>query len=747
MHYAWIGIAALCFPTLSIAQIIVDESLTAQEVVESILVGEGVEIFNLTFTGDLDQIGSFDNNNSNIIIENGMVMASGSCSNVIGPNDIGSSTTGGGNFGVNDIDLDLLSTFATNDAAVLEFDFIPSGDSLSFNYSFGSDEYNEYVCGSVNDAFGFFLSGPGINGVYSDGAINLAIIPETDDTPVTINSVNNGNVGASGTASNCAQVDPNWMNNTDYYIDNATNSDPNATQLDGFTVSLVAAAAVQCGQTYHIKIAIADAGDTAWDSAVFIEGGSFSSNSFDLIATASISGNIIFGGDTTVVESCNDAVFQVVRPDASIEDTLLITIGGTATNGVDYEEIDPEVIMEVGEYTVDIPLNVNADAEAEGTETVTIEYLYVNLCGDSVFRQSTLLIEDFEPTELDYVNPVGICNGEAVLEVTPISGYGPHVYEWSTGPNDTLSVNIVQTDDPGAALVTVTDVCGNQVDATISYTLPPNLFIYAQQLNIPLCAGDDIILESGITTGVGPFSYDWSSGGNSANETVNVTTSQNITLTVTDACGVENAFDVEVEVPVYDPITGEDEELCLGIQGDLNLLGGTGAEIAGNWVGDYSFFVWQYFNYDAQGFPQDSSWVEVDATLDTLVTFIGSSGNFQASLEQNSMEVTVVDQCGLDATFEINVVACDTEIPNIFSPNSDGMNDFFRIPGIEGFPNSRLEIYNRWGSVVFQDQDYKGGWDGRINGNPVSDGSYFYVLYRSDGERFHGAVTIARERR
>ena len=71
--------------------------------------------------------------------------------------------------------------------------------------------------------------------------------------------------------------------------------------------------------------------------------------------------------------------------------------------------------MEVGEYTVDIPLNVNADAEAEGTETVTIEYLYVNLCGDSVFRQSTLLIEDFEPTELDYVNPVGICNGEAVL--------------------------------------------------------------------------------------------------------------------------------------------------------------------------------------------------------------------------------------------------------------------------------------------------------------------------------------------
>ena len=62
MHLAWIGIAAVCFPTLSIAQIIVDESLSAQEVVQSILLGEGVEIFNLTFSGDLDQIGSFDNN-------------------------------------------------------------------------------------------------------------------------------------------------------------------------------------------------------------------------------------------------------------------------------------------------------------------------------------------------------------------------------------------------------------------------------------------------------------------------------------------------------------------------------------------------------------------------------------------------------------------------------------------------------------------------------------------------------------
>lgn len=730
------------------AQITVDESLTAQEVVETILVGEGVEIFNVTYSGDLDQIGSFDANNSNILIPDGMVLATGSCSNVIGPNDIGSSTTGGGNFGVNDADLDQLSTFSTNDAAVLEFDFIPTGDSISFNYSFGSDEYNEYVCGTVNDAFGFFLSGPGINGAFSNDAINLAIIPDTDGTPVTINSVNNGTVGSAGSANNCVQVDPNWTTNTAYYVDNENNADPNATQLDGFTVVLVAAAAVQCGQTYHIKIAIADAGDTAWDSAVFIEGGSFSSNAFDITATASISGNQIFGGDTTVVESCNNAVFQVVRPFADIADTLDVSISGTATNGVDYETIEPEVILEVGEFTYEIPLNVIPDAEVEGPETVTIEYMYVNLCGDSVLRSATLIIEDFEPTVLDYENPVGICNGEAVLEVETIGGYGPFSFAWSTGASDTLAVNAVETDEPGAAQVTVTDVCGNEQSATITYTMPPELIVYGEQVNSPLCPGDEAVLEAGISTGVGPFTYEWSSGGNDVTETVNFNSSQIVTLTVTDACGIEDSFDVDVEYPVWDPIAGNDPEVCLGIQGDLNLTGGVGEEdLAGNWVGQYEFYTWQYSNYDSNGNPQDSAFVMVDQTLDSLVVFIGPSGNFQAGLTQDEMDVYVIDQCGAQGMFTVFVEACDTEIPNVFSPNGDTKNDFFRIPGIEGFPNSKLEIYNRWGNVIYQSNDYGGGWDGRINNEPVADGTYYYILRRSDGENFHGPLTITRQRR
>ena len=731
-----------CLSINAWGQIDVNSTFTIEEYVNEVLLGEGIEAFNITYTGGASQLGYMTGGEDVFTIGSGLVLSSdaavniacefGTCSDCLGT-------------AFNDPDLldiansvppligQTFSVSSVNDGCVLEFDFTATGDSISFSYVFGSDEYETWINTQYNDVFAFFLSGPGIVGEYAspagfpDGAMNIAGVPDADPPlPITISSVNSGT-------------------NSQYYVNNQSE---NGICILGYTQTFTAEAAVQCGETYHIKLAIADGSDTALESIVVLEEGSFTSNSFDLVATASISGNQVFGGDTTVVETCNDAVFIVNRPLADTEDTLDVVISGTATNGVDYETIDPEVIMEVGEFTYEIPLNVIPDAEVEGPETVTIEYMYVNLCGDSVLRSATLIIQDFEPTELQYENPVGICNGEAVLEVETIGGYGPFDFLWSTGDSDTLAVNVIETDDPGAAQVTVTDVCGNEQTATITYTLPPQLVIYGEQTNSPLCPGDDALLEAGISTGVGPFTYDWSSGGDAATETVNFSTSQIVTLTVTDACGIEDSFDVEVEYPVWEPIMGNDPEVCLGIQGDLNLTGGVGEEdLVGNWVGQYNFYTWQYFNYDASGNPQDSAFVLVDATLDSLATFIGPSGNFQAGLTQGDMDIYVLDQCGAEAMFNVSIIACDTEIPNIFTPNADGDNDFFRIPGIEGFPNSKLEIYNRWGNVIYQSNDYGGGWDGRINNEPVAEGTYYYILRRSDGENFHGALTITRQRR
>ena len=742
LHLLCLLLFSSCFSIHAWGQIDVNSTFTIEEYVNEILLGEGVEAFNITYTGGASQLGYMTGGEDVFTIGSGLVLSSDAAVNIAC--EFG---TCGDCLGTAFNDPDLLdiansvpplinqnfSVSSVNDGCVLEFDFTASGDSISFNYVFGSDEYETWINTQYNDVFAFFLSGPGIVGEYAspagfpDGAVNIAGVPDADPPlPITISSVNSGT-------------------NSQYYVNNQSE---NGICILGYTQTFTAEAAVQCGETYHIKLAIADGSDTALESIVVLEEGSFASNSFDLVATASISGNQIFGGDTTVVESCNDAVFIVNRPLADTEDTLEVVISGTATNGVDYETIDPEVIMEVGEFSYEIPLNVIPDAEVEGPETVTIEYTYVNLCGDTVLRSATLIIQDFEPTQLQYENPVGICNGEAILEVETIGGYGPFDFLWSTGDTDTLAVNVIETNDPGAAQITVTDVCGNEQTATITYTMPPELVIYGEQTDSPLCPGDATVLEAGISTGVGPFTYDWSSGGDGTTETVNFDASQIVTLTVTDACGIQDSFDVAVEYPVWDPITGNDPEVCLGIQGDLNLTGGVGeADFAGNWVGQYEFYTWQYANYDASGNPQDSAFVLVDDALDSLATFIGPSGNFQAGLTQGDMDIYVIDQCGAEGTFNVSVIACDTEIPNVFSPNGDSMNDFFRIPGIEGFPNSKLEIYNRWGNVIYQSNDYGGGWDGRINNEPVADGTYYYILRRSDGENYHGALTITRQRR
>ncbi|MGI6776859.1 MAG: choice-of-anchor L domain-containing protein [Acetivibrionales bacterium] len=148
----------------------------------------------------------------------------------------------------------LIEDDITNDAAVLEFDFVPEGDVVSFMYVFASDEYNEYVY-KYNDVFGFFLNGE-----------NVALIPGTN-TPVSINNVNGGNPYGGENASY-----------PQYYINNDLDDNGGSvnTEMDGLTKVLTVEARVNPNEINHIKLAIADALDSAYDSVVFIKAGSFS---------------------------------------------------------------------------------------------------------------------------------------------------------------------------------------------------------------------------------------------------------------------------------------------------------------------------------------------------------------------------------------------------------------------------------------------------------------------------------------
>ncbi|WP_445723698.1 choice-of-anchor L domain-containing protein, partial [Flavobacterium sp.] len=180
-------------------------------------------------------------------------------------------------------DLDVLAG-ASNyfNGAILEFDFIPVENSVSFRYVFGSEEYSDntgsinYQCSNYNDKFGFLISGPGISGGqgFSNDARNIARLGNGSE--VSINSVNSGVVGSSGgspSAANCLAANSSWVQNTPTAEFLGT---IDGTQLNGNTRILTATqTGLTPGQTYHIKLIITDVGDATYDSVVYLEAGSF----------------------------------------------------------------------------------------------------------------------------------------------------------------------------------------------------------------------------------------------------------------------------------------------------------------------------------------------------------------------------------------------------------------------------------------------------------------------------------------
>ena len=766
------------------AQLVADNTIGVEEAVQ-ILLGEGVEVFNVTFSGGPEQIGSFECNGCNIGIENGFIIASGDVQVAQGPNSLGSATLGGGFFGATDPDLELINpNFATNDAAVLEFDFIAGGDQVEFRYVWSSEEYPEYVFSSFNDVFGFFLSGPGINGPYTNNAVNIALVPGTN-LPVTIDNVNNGN-GGFGPCTNCQ-----------YYVNNDFNPSPLSVQFDGFTTVLTASASnLECGETYHIKIAVADAGDTAYDSAVFIEAGSFASNTVLINSSASID-TPVFLGDSVVVEGCNTAQFEIFRPYANSEEIIELEISGTAENGIDIDPAIPETVtMEAGENSVYINFSAVLDNLDEDLESITLEYTYLNACGDSVEVSSTLYIAPYLFPQLNSPDVFAYCPGPGGVAVTavPFLGYEPFTFEWDNGQT-TQSIN-VNPEETTTYTVTATDVCGETVTETIDVIVEeiPPLLLNVENVTA-LCPGDPIQIGVEVSSGAQGYNFLWNNNQNQQNITVSPIVTTTYTVTVTDQCDQEASASLIVEVPQYEEVTAssaDQSSYCPGDEVEISAMGAGGLApytydwgIAGNGeiitVAPFSTTTYFVTITDACGETANAQaevivnqWNEpISASTDTICgggsgfigPITGGTGiyvNLYSTPEGFSYNATdpavvsaptvtsetpftifIVDECGNTGSIPVIVKPCETIVPNIITPNADDINDGFTIFGIENFPNSTLIIYNRWGNLVYEEGNYQNTnpWDG----SDLSDGVYFWVLKRSDGNEYNGTVVLKRD--
>ncbi|MBK7944304.1 MAG: choice-of-anchor L domain-containing protein [Flavobacteriales bacterium] len=330
----------------TMAQLSVAPQTNLQQLAEAIS-GPGVRITNPLINCHGQGYGEFNYSGSLLGLESGVVLSSGRITEAIGPNDVENKTFQQGTSG-NSL-LNTVTGRSTRDACLFEFDIIPSGDSLSFQFVFGSEEYNEWVGSQFNDVFGFFISGPGIVGDPGIGADkNIALVPGTTD-PVAINSVNAG------------------MNSA-YYQYNAGGQEM---QMDGYTTGLVARSVVEPCQTYHLKLIVADASDRKFDSWVFVE--RIQSPNVSL-STRTVNGTI------NMVEGCNPGWIRFTRdPVASGPLTLSYFLQGTATNGTDYTAIgnvNPSVAKSItipaGQAYAEQFVNPGADAIAEPTEYLRI---------------------------------------------------------------------------------------------------------------------------------------------------------------------------------------------------------------------------------------------------------------------------------------------------------------------------------------------------------------------------------------
>ena len=661
------------------AQVEVNSTLTPEQYVNDVLLGTGVEATNVVFTGSPVQIGEITGfDPAEFPIEAGLILSTEVANNPANVDDGCVDEFIDDNLEVSG-DNDLLtiansvppligqsfSVSSVNDVCAIEFDFVATGDTIRFNYVFGSDEYLTWINSQYNDIFGFFLSGPGINGPYTDNAINLAEVPGSDpQLAITISSVNN-------------------VTNSAYYVDNPGND---ILCQNGYTVKLTAESEVECGETYHIRLAIADGSDTALESIVILESGSFESNS-----VVEVDLSIDVGGpDANIIyEDCGEALLTFTRPIETIIDIEEMVIidysASTATNGIDFTELPDTVFFPPFVTTQQFPLDAFEDGLVEGTETVIMEILNLAACNgggltsyfefDIADEPDPLVVDGYEST---------LCVGDSVL-LEPIitGGYGNYHYDWDCNPGvDEPTYNYI----PAAAgeydcTVTVSDTCGMPED-------PGTFDIIVEEypeLTVEILGGDLVLDCNGFAEvfaeaegGNPPYTYSWEfQDGQPAfgyNNSLFVSTwnaASEVHVEVEDACGLTATAMINVSIDV--------PELIVDLEDTYEVSCNVPFSISPDWSGGEPFYNWSWLEgFSFLGFTETLNWT-TDTDMSITLEVSDGCGQFVTV----NTEVVVVSP-PLEVTLPDTLIGPCTET-FLLSPEIEGGSGVYTYEWTQNF--------------------------------------------------------------
>ena len=773
------------------AQLVTNNSLSPEDLIKNVLVGRGVDISNVTFTGNANAIGQFVGVNSNIGVDNGVILSTGTVldhvlltgqkNGPIGPNNNSASGTVWNENGDND--LESLVNKITFDAAVLEFDFIPQGDTVEFEYVFASEEYLEEVDNvQFNDVFAFFISGPGIAGVT-----NLAIVPGTN-TVISVGTINddyNSNLYINNGTGKLADNEPEY-------------TDARVVNFNGFTVPLKAVSKVEPCKSYHLKIAIADCTDKSFDSGVFLKGGSLTSNpQFEPKQKTSVD----IGRENLIPEGCSNGVLEISRTE-NLWDNLTIEyrILGDAENGVDYNNLSGSVSFPANATTTNVTIVPINDAISEANESVILRFPNPNVCLtdslDYTYNITELLPMNSLPDSADIV-----CPGEELIINSNFSGgFSPYLYSWDNGAN--LIATKVSPFVTEVFEFTVTDACGTNTSNDFKVAVPNYL-----ALSIDLgedttvgCSGVNVNLTPSISGGSGGYVFDWTNGESLFSISPQITETKEFILKVTDDCLIEASDSVKIilDYPEFTVKILNDTVVCPGdsVEFSIDVTGGISPYVyvwengsqnsVAIFASDESRFI-KISVSDSCGIIPAKDSVELAIQKPTADFFITTSrketdeiiyfrNNSEGGVESFSWDlgngVSSEDEhtntiYTTDSTYVVNLEVTDSSgckdlitkllkitpplyfyVPNCFTPNDDGLNDFFLAKGI-GIKTFNLIIFDKWGVEVFATNDINSAWYGTSHtGKEMPVGVYVYKITLEgesgdDVERL-GTITLLR---
>lgn len=650
-------------------------------------------------------IGQFDFGTNSIKMNDGIIISTGDIALAEGPNI---SSEASRSFGVvsNDPDLGRLATDSLFDATGIEFDFVPLDDHVSFRYVFASEEYCEFVGSPFNDVFGFFVSGPGINGTFSNNAINVASLTGTNQD-VSINTVNH-------------------IDNVNFYVNNVTNLDAESCMIDytpdaedeieydGFTVPLTASFEVIPCETYRIRLIIGDVGDDQLDSGVFLE-----SNSFDIGEGIDVRAEVPGSDEPLAFEGCADGQFVFTRSAISNVNEALtidysISSDSKARNGIDFEEIPLRVTIPEGEESFVLPITVIEDNEYEGPENLKLELVYDCDCINPTI--SELIINEVQDFSIQF-DEINVCANQTFI-ITPqiVGGVPPFEFLWENGMDtDSLQTSVSVPTQYG---IIVTDFCGNTVESTA--------VINIQDIPVANLSGNYNFCETVVTgipielEGHPPWRLSYSIDGGDDIIIDNIRNSPYDLVTTT--------------VGTFE-LTSFGDAYCDG-QAIGSAMVGSSTGISVDLIPPtcYNSADGSIEIADIDGVsPFTITWnIE---TLDPYHLEELAEGMYTLNIEDG-------DGCTYEETFTLVAASDKPEdcvaiyIPNIFAPGRDGPNDTFSIffdSGSEIQNINSMQVYSRWGELIFEQRNLSPGsdqlgWKGDYRGQALLPGIYIYKI-------------------